>query len=63
MVRFMWTLSDGERGGATLSQRLELEGDESGQYAGAMKGLAHNIPLGMQKLVAAIERVASGPLK
>ena len=61
VVRFTWTLNDDEGGGARLTQRLELEGDESGQYVGAMKGLADNIPLGMQKLVAAIERVTGGP--
>ena len=61
VVRFTWTLDDGEAGGARLTQRLESGGDASGPYVGAMQGLADNIPLGMQKLVAAIERAAGGP--
>jgi hypothetical protein len=40
---------------------VELEGAGAGQYLDAVQGLAHNIPLGMRKLVAAIERVAGGP--
>jgi hypothetical protein len=61
VVRFTWTLRDGERGWTTLTQRVELEGDGSAQYLDAAQALAHNIPVGMEKLVAAIEGVSTGP--
>ena len=60
VLRFTWTLRDDSRGATTLTQRVELEGDEAAQYLEAMKDLAENIPLGMHKLVSAIERSAAG---
>ena len=61
VVRFVWTLSDESRGATRLTQRVELEGEETEPYLEAVQGLAENIPLGMDKLVSAIEGAASGP--
>ena len=60
VVRFTWLLCDDPRG-ASLTQRVELEGKAAAQYLEAMQGLAGNIPLGMDKLVSAIEAATSGP--
>lgn|SRR5262245_13497217 len=61
VVRFTWTLRDDNSGGAMMTQRVELEGTEAAQYLEAVQGLAENIPLGMDKLVSAIERATTGP--
>lgn len=60
VVRFQWTLRDDSRGGTILTQRVELEGDGAAQYLKTMQGLAENIPLGMDKLVSAIEEATTG---
>ena len=62
VVRFVWMLDD-DGGGTILKQRVELEGDQAAQYLDAIKGLAENIPAGMNKLVLAIEATASGAPK
>jgi hypothetical protein len=61
VVRFTWTLRDASGGGATLTQHVELEGEDASKYLDAIADLAHNIPLGMSKLAAAIDHAASGP--
>jgi hypothetical protein len=60
-VRFAWAFGDGMRGGATLTQRVELAGERAEQYLGAMAGLAQGIPQGMARLADAIDRAGTGP--
>jgi hypothetical protein len=55
ILRFVWMLSDEGHTGTRLTQRAELDGDDAAQYLDAVQGLEANIPLGMNKLVAAIE--------
>jgi hypothetical protein len=60
VLRFTWLLRD-DQCGTSLTQRVELEGEAAARYLGAMQGLAENIPLGMAKLVSAIEAATTGP--
>jgi hypothetical protein len=60
VLRFVWSLEDSSGGSTRLTQCVELEGDGAGSYLDALHGLAENIPLGMDKLVAAIEAAMAG---
>ena len=56
VLRFIWTFQDIKSGGATLTQALELSGENTGQYMAVMRQLEQNVPAGMAKLAAAIDR-------
>src|SRR5262249_50736006 len=54
VARFSWTFADGGRGGAVLTQAVEVTGERVDEYADVLRGLARGIPPGMETLAAAI---------
>jgi hypothetical protein len=60
-VRFAWTFEESAGGGASITQRVTLEGERAGEYAEGMKALERNMPAGMGRLAEAIAKASGGP--
>lgn len=59
-LRFSWKFDDSVGGGVRLTQRASLEGDRAQDYMAAVAPqMEKEMPAGMRKIAAAIERAAS----
>ena len=61
-LRFLWKFEDSDTGTVRLTQRASLEGDRAQDYLAAVAPqIEKEMPAGMRKIAAAIERAASHP--
>lgn len=60
VLRFAWTFEESGAGGTKITQRVTLEGERAGDYAGGMEGLGRGVPEGMRRLAEAIAAARGG---
>jgi Polyketide cyclase / dehydrase and lipid transport len=59
VLRFSWAFEEQAAGVTRITQRVSLEGERAGDYAGAMKEFEAGIPAGMSNLARAMARAAN----
>jgi hypothetical protein len=59
LMRFAWVFEEKAPGVTRITQRVSLEGEEAGLYAGVMKEFEEGIPAGMSSLARAMVRAAN----
>jgi len=59
-MKFHWSFADLPGGGVRLTQIITFEGERAAEYEEGMKMLEKEVPSGMERLVEAMVKAASG---